>query len=43
MDTDERLSKLEAKLAEYDRLIAKLKLFAKLSPTGRMLLKAVGL
>lgn len=43
METEERLSALEAKLREYDRLIEKLKVFAKLSPTGRLLLKAIGL
>jgi hypothetical protein len=43
MDTQERLSALEARLAEYDRLIEKLKAFARLSPAGRLLLKGMGL
>lgn len=42
MDTEERLTKLEAKLAEYDRLITALKAYAKLTPTGRILLKVLG-
>lgn len=42
MDTDERLSRLEAKLVEYDRLVAGLKAYARLTPTGRMLLKVLG-
>ena len=42
MDTDERLSKLEEKLAEYDKLIARLKAYARLTPTGRILLKVLG-
>jgi uncharacterized coiled-coil protein SlyX len=41
-DTEERLSKLEEKLAEYDRLIAGLKAYARLTPAGRVLLKALG-
>jgi hypothetical protein len=43
MDTEERLSRLEAKLAEYDGLIARLKAYARLTPTGRILLKTLGL
>jgi len=42
MTTDERLSLLERKLAEHDRLIAKLVAYAKLTPGGRLLLKALG-
>jgi len=42
MDTDERISQLEARLEEYDRLIARLKVFALLSKTGRVLLKVIG-
>lgn len=42
METEERLSKLEEKLAEYDKLIDRLKQFARLSPTGRALLKVLG-
>lgn len=43
MDTDERLSMLEGRLAEHDRLIARLKAYARLFPSGRVLLKALGL
>lgn len=42
MDTEERLSRLEAKLAEYDRLIGALTAYARLTPVGRLLLKIVG-
>jgi uncharacterized coiled-coil protein SlyX len=42
METDERISALEARLAEYDQLVARLKAFAALSRTGRMLLKVIG-
>jgi hypothetical protein len=40
--TEERLSRLEAKLAEHETLIAKLKAYARLFPAGRALLKALG-
>lgn len=43
MDTEERVALLEKRLAEHDRLIQKLVAIAKLTPAGRMLLKAVGL
>lgn len=39
MNTEERLSRLEEKMAEHETLIAKLKAYAALTPTGRMLLK----
>ena len=42
MDTDERLSRLESKLAEHDDLIQKLVIYAQLTPTGRMILKILG-
>jgi hypothetical protein len=42
MDTDERLSKLEQRLDEYERLIERLKAYARLTPTGRVLLKVLG-
>lgn len=40
--TEERLSRIEAKVAEHESLIAKLKAYALLTPTGRMLLKILG-
>jgi uncharacterized coiled-coil protein SlyX len=43
MTTDERLSQLEAKIAEYERLIGKLKEYARLTPGGRLMLKVLGL
>lgn len=43
MDTEERLSALERKLETYDALIAKLTVYAKLHPSGRLLLKVLGL
>lgn len=43
MDTDERLSALERKLEAYDRLIAKLTAYARLTQGGRALLKVLGL
>jgi uncharacterized coiled-coil protein SlyX len=42
VSTEERLSRLEAKLAEHEGLIAKLKAYALLTPAGRVLLKALG-
>lgn len=42
MNTEERLSRLEEKMAEYETLIAKLKAYAALTPAGRMLLKVLG-
>jgi hypothetical protein len=42
MDTEERLTELEAKLAEYDRLLERLKAYARLTPTGRLMLKVLG-
>ena len=42
MDTDERLSRLESRLAEYDRLISALKAYARLTAGGRLLLKSLG-
>jgi hypothetical protein len=42
MDTEERLSALERKLEAYDRLTARLTAYARLTPTGRMLLKVLG-
>jgi hypothetical protein len=43
MDTDERLSALEAKLAAHDELIGKLIKFAGLTPGGRYILKSLGI
>jgi uncharacterized coiled-coil protein SlyX len=43
VDTDERLTALERKLAEHDTLIARLVAFARLTPKGRMILRALGL
>jgi hypothetical protein len=42
MDSDERIALLEKKVSEHDKLIAKLVAYARLTPTGRMLLKALG-
>lgn len=42
-DTDQRLSRLESRLAEHDRIITALKAYAKLHPAGRTLLKVLGL
>lgn len=42
MDTDERISALEARLAEYDRLISRLIAYARLHPSGRLMLKMLG-
>jgi uncharacterized coiled-coil protein SlyX len=41
-DTDERLSALETRLAELENVLDRLKKYARLTPTGRVLLKIVG-
>ena len=43
MDTDERISELERKLAFYDSLVNRLVAYAKLSPKGRLMLKFLGI
>jgi hypothetical protein len=43
METEERLSALERKIEQYEALIDKLRTIARLSPTGRMIVKALGL
>jgi hypothetical protein len=43
MDTDERIARLEEKAAEYDRIIAWARAYARLTAKGRLLLKALGL
>lgn len=43
MDTEERLSRIESRLAEHDRLIERLISYAKLTPAGRVVLKVLGL
>lgn len=43
MDTEERLSRIESRLAEHDRLIERLINYAKLTPAGRVVLKVLGL
>jgi hypothetical protein len=43
METEERLTALEAKLAAYDTLVGRLIAFARTSAKGRLLLKALGL
>jgi uncharacterized coiled-coil protein SlyX len=43
MQTDERITALEERLAQYDALIAKLRAYARLTTTGRVLLKALGI
>lgn len=43
MNTEERLSALETKLAEHEKLITKLRAYAVLTPGGRMILKVLGL
>jgi hypothetical protein len=43
MQTDERITALEKRLEEYDRLVARLKVYARITPTGRLLLKALGI
>lgn len=42
METEERLAFLERKVAEYDRLIAVLTVYAKTTKTGRIVLKMLG-
>lgn len=42
MTTDDRLAVLERKIAEHERLISVLKQYARLTPTGRALLKLMG-
>jgi hypothetical protein len=39
MDTDERVSVLEARIAQYDKWLTALILYAKLTPAGRKILK----
>jgi hypothetical protein len=43
VDTEERLNALERKIEHYERMIDKLRAIARLSPTGRMIVKALGL
>lgn len=43
VSVEERVAWLELRLAHYDSLVAKLRAYARLTPTGRMLLKALGL
>jgi uncharacterized coiled-coil protein SlyX len=43
VDTEQRLSALEARLAAQEALIAKLRAYAALTPTGRAILKILGL
>lgn len=43
METQERLEKLEKRMAELDALLAKLTAVAAAHPLGRMLLKTLGL
>lgn len=43
METEDRLAALEAKLAAYDTLIARLVKFAQSTPKGRLMLKVLGL
>jgi uncharacterized coiled-coil protein SlyX len=40
--TEQRLAVLEQKIAEHEKLIAKLKVYARLTAAGRALLKAIG-
>lgn len=42
MDTDERIALLEKRLEAYDKLVAKLLVFAKTTKSGRMLLRVIG-
>jgi uncharacterized coiled-coil protein SlyX len=42
MTTEERLTRLEEKLAEHDAIIVRLTDCARLTPTGRMILKILG-
>jgi len=41
MDTEQRLSAVEAKLAEYEQLIARLMFLAAKHPLGRKFLKSM--
>lgn len=43
MDTEERISALEERLAAYDTLAGRLIAFARTTARGRLLLKALGL
>lgn len=43
MDTDERITALEARLDHYERIIGRLVQWASLTPKGRLILKALGL
>jgi uncharacterized coiled-coil protein SlyX len=43
MQTDERITALEQRIAEHDALIAKLKAYARRTAAGRGLLKALGI
>jgi hypothetical protein len=43
MDTEERVTLLEQKLADHDRLIGKLIAYARLTPSGRMILALLGI
>lgn len=43
MDTEDRIAALEARLAAYDTLVARLVRFAQASAKGRLLLKGLGL
>lgn len=43
MDTEERVSALERKVAEYDRIIAWLMVYARMTRAGRVFLKGLGL
>jgi uncharacterized coiled-coil protein SlyX len=43
MDTDQRLERLEKRLAELDALLARLVAVARAHPAGRVLLKMLGL
>lgn len=42
MTTDERVTALEKRLAEYDELIRRLTTLARVLPKGRLILKAIG-
>jgi hypothetical protein len=43
MDIEDRLTALEQKQADLDRVLSKLVAFARLSPAGRIILKTLGL
>lgn len=43
MDTEQRLKRLEAQMARYDKMLTFLILYAKTTPTGRRLLKIAGI